>query len=71
VDDPSAWVAADYKNKEHEYIYTLNEDDIKEVDAAIALVEANGLRIEVRCLICTLEALCRTLHDLTDAYVER
>ncbi len=46
VDDPSAWLAADYKDKESSYIYTLTPEDISELDAAIALVEKNGLRIE-------------------------
>ena len=47
VDDPSAWLAADYKGNEDTYIYTLTPEDIKEVDEAIALVEKGGLRIEV------------------------
>ncbi len=48
VDDPSAWLAEEYKGKEDTYIYTLTAEDIKELDAAIALVEKEGLRIEVR-----------------------
>ncbi len=59
MDDPSAWLAADYKNKQDAYIYTLTPEDIKEVDAAIALVEEGGLRIEV-CFNCHL--LCLYIH---------
>lgn len=47
VDDPSAWLAEEYKGKEDTYIHTLTAEDIKELDAAIALVEKEGLRIEV------------------------
>ena len=48
VDDPSAWVAADYRGNEDAFIYRLTKQDLKEVAAAVAAVEANGLRIEVR-----------------------
>lgn len=47
VDDPSAWLAGDYKGKEDSYIYHFTEEDLKEIRAAIAKVEAEGLRIEV------------------------
>lgn len=47
MDDPSAWLATDYKGKQDTYIYTLTPEDIMEIDAAIALVEKGGLRIEV------------------------
>ena len=60
VDDPSAWLAADYQGKEDSFIYTLTPEDIRELDAAIALVEKNGLRIEVRCHV--LHACCAEGH---------
>ena len=47
VDDPSAWLAEDFKGKEESFIYHFTEQDLKEIDAAIAKVEAKGLRIEV------------------------
>lgn len=47
VDDPSAWLAEDYKGKEDSYIYHFTEQDLKEIKAAVAKVEAKGLRIEV------------------------
>ncbi|KAK9919027.1 hypothetical protein WJX75_008803 [Coccomyxa subellipsoidea] len=46
VDDPSAWLSTDYKGKQDTYIYTLTPEDILEINAAIALVEKGGLRIE-------------------------
>ena len=48
MDDPSAWVAADYRGNEDAFIYRLTKQDLKEVEAAVAAVEAKGLRIEVR-----------------------
>ena len=48
MDDPSAWVAADYRGNEDAFIYCLTKQDLKEVEAAVAAVEAKGLRIEVR-----------------------
>ncbi|CAK0785174.1 hypothetical protein CVIRNUC_008380 [Coccomyxa viridis] len=46
VDDPSAWVAADYRGNEDAFIYRLTKQDLKEVEAAVATVETKGLRIE-------------------------
>ena len=48
VDDPSAWLVADYQGREDAYIYAFTPEDIQELDAAIARVEQGGLRIEVR-----------------------
>ncbi len=48
MDDPSAWVAADYRGNEDAFIYCLTKQDLKEVEAAVATVETKGLRIEVR-----------------------
>ncbi len=49
MDDPSAWLAEDFKGKEDSYIYHFTEQDLREIQAAIAKVEAKGLRIEVSC----------------------
>ena len=48
MDDPSAWVAGDYRGNEDAFIYRLTRQDLEEVEAAVAAVEAKGLRIEVR-----------------------
>ena len=50
VDDPSAWLADDYRGKEESFIYHFTPEDLAEVEAAVAQVEAKGLRIEVRAL---------------------
>ena len=47
MDDPSAWLAEDFRGNEESFIYHFTEQDLKEVEAAIAKVEAKGLRIEV------------------------
>lgn len=47
VDDPSAWLAADYRGLEDTFIYTFTTQDIRELDAAIIHVEKQGLRTEV------------------------
>ena len=47
VDDPSAWLAEDYQGREDSFIYHFTEQDLKEIRAAVAKVEAKGLRIEV------------------------
>lgn len=59
VDDPSAWLSADYKDKQQDYIYTLTPKDLQEVEAAIALVESRGLTIEVRTILCNDSARSR------------
>lgn len=56
MDDPSAWVAEDYRGKEDTFIYRFTEQDLREVEAAVAIVEARGLRIEVCCI--TPAGLC-------------
>ena len=47
MDDPSAWLAADYQGREDSFIYTFTPQDIQELDAAISQVEKQGLRVEV------------------------
>ena len=46
VDDPSAWLAEDYRGREESFIYHFTEQYLKEIHAAVAKVEAKGLRIE-------------------------
>ena len=47
VEGPEAWKAADYQDHE-EHIYVFTEDDIAELDAAIANVQARRLDIKVK-----------------------
>jgi len=47
VDDPSAWLAEDYRGKDEYFIYHFTQQDLKEVEFAVGQAEAKGLRIEV------------------------
>ena len=47
VEGPEAWKAADYRDHAL-HIYVFTEDDIAELDAAIASVQARKLDIKVR-----------------------
>ena len=47
MDDPSAWLAEDYRGKDESFIYHFTQQDLKEVEAAVGQAEAKGLRIEV------------------------
>ena len=47
VEGPEAWKAADYQDQA-EHIYVFTEDDIAELDAAIASVQARKLDIKVK-----------------------
>ena len=46
VEGPEAWKAADYQDQA-EHIYVFTEDDVAELDAAIASVLARKLDIKV------------------------
>ena len=50
IKDASAWYAADYSDPAS-YTYRLTEEDIAEIDQAVALVETRGLAIEVMLLL--------------------
>ncbi len=47
VEGPEAWKAADYQNQA-EHIYVFTKDDIAELDAAIASVQARKLDVKVK-----------------------
>ena len=47
LEGPEAWKAADYQDQA-EHIYVFTEDDIAELDAAIASVQARKLDIKVK-----------------------
>lgn len=47
VDGPSAWVAADYRNRTDAWTYHLSDADIAELDTAVANVQHSGVEIQV------------------------
>lgn len=51
IQGPSAWVGSEIQKDSESYIYHVTESDIKELDAAIAAVEASGVKTaeQVRC----------------------
>lgn len=51
VKDPSAWYVKDFEGND-EYIYTLTADEIAELDAALAHIEARNIPIQV-CSLCS------------------
>ena len=46
IEGPDAWYAKDYAGTE-KHIYRLSEQDLVELDAAVASVEASGIDIKV------------------------
>ena len=48
INDPAAWTVAELSACKDEWIYHLTEQDVEELDEAIASVEARGLDIMVR-----------------------
>mmetsp|Transcript_16210 Transcript_16210/g.48565 ORF Transcript_16210/g.48565 Transcript_16210/m.48565 type:complete len:391 (-) Transcript_16210:635-1807(-) len=46
VDGPSAWVAADYRNRTDAWTYHLSDADIAELDTAVANVQHSGVEIQ-------------------------
>ena len=46
VQSPAAWYAADYRDSDA-WIYRLTEEDLAEIEAAVAAVEASGANVQV------------------------
>jgi hypothetical protein len=46
VQSPAAWYAADYRDSD-EWIYRLTSEDLAEIEAAVAEVEASGAHVQV------------------------
>jgi len=47
IDHPSAWYAEDMRQRQHEWVYTLTEQDVEELEAATADAAATGKAVEV------------------------
>ena len=47
IQSPAAWYAADYRDSD-EWIYRLTPEDLAEIEAAAAEVEASGANVQVR-----------------------
>ena len=47
LEGPDAWTAADYPGDVAQYAYVLTDDDVAELEAAVAAVAAAGLDIKV------------------------
>lgn len=63
IDDPAAWMAADYQHDESKWVYVLTKQDIKELDAAVAGVEhLLDSDIHVRCSSGVGGMLAAVLH---------
>lgn len=52
IDHPSAWYADDMRRRQHEWVYTLSEQDVAELEAATAAAAATGKPVEVRPRLC-------------------
>lgn len=47
IHHPSAWYADDMRRRQHEWVYSLSEEDVAELEAATAAAAATGKRVEV------------------------
>lgn len=61
IDHPSAWYGDDMRRRQHEWVYTLSEGDVAELEAATAAAAATGKAVEVRACVlggCWLAGWC-------------
>lgn len=47
IHHPSAWYADDMRRRQHEWVYSLSEGDVAELEATTAAAAATGKRVEV------------------------